>query len=382
MRFLHTADWHLGRLFHGVHLTDDQAGALDGLCDLVKQSNVQAVVIAGDIYDRSVPPPEAVELCDEILSRLALEMKVAVILIAGNHDSPQRLHFASRLMRRGSVHVFGRLSPEIGQVTLEDSDGPVHFLALPYAEPATVRHCHKSDASCHDSAMRCCVERINAQRREGRRVLIAHAFVDGAAESESERPLSIGGAGVVNVDAFAGFDYVALGHLHRPQAMAQGRVRYAGSLMKYSFSEADDRKSAVVVEMDASGAVSVESVALKSRRDTRIIQGALQAILDGAAADPGREDYLHVVLEDSGATLNAFARLRERYPNVMSMQRRQAATSDPTRGPRVDHNQLGDLELFNAFFQEVSGEPMDRALTDAFIPVAEALRSAEREATL
>src|SRR3954469_1223090 len=239
MRFIHTADWHLGRLFHGVHLTNDQHHALMQLVDLVKQERPDAVLVAGDIYDRAIPPPEAVELLDEVLCKLVIDLKIPVVLIAGNHDSPQRLNFGSRLLANRRLYVPENLPRKCESVVFGDARGPVHVYALPYSEPMIVRQCLDcEDVVDHDSAMRALVAQIKAVHSNGdRKILMAHAFVAGGSECESERPLSVGGAGTVDAANFGGFNYVALGHLHCPQRIGGGEVRYSGSLLKYSFDE-------------------------------------------------------------------------------------------------------------------------------------------------
>src|SRR4051794_34974326 len=281
LRFLHTADWHLGRLFHGVHLTDDQRHVLGQFVDLARDTKPDVILIAGDIYDRAVPPPEAVELLDEVLSRLVIDLKVPVVLIAGNHDSPGRLHFGSRLLAGRRLYVTGTLprSPQSCEpLVLCDDHGPVHFYAVPYAEPATVRSCLGCDElPDHDAAMRALLTQIRSTHPPAARaVLVAHAFVAGGTGCESERPLSVGGAGTVAPDAFAGFHYAALGPLHRPQSLNGGSLRYSGSLLKYSFDETAGGKSVELVEMAADGSCRCETFPLTARRDVRRIEGLLE----------------------------------------------------------------------------------------------------------
>src|SRR4051794_5547711 len=188
LRFLHTADWHLGRLFHGVHLTDDQRHVLGQFVDLARDTKPDVILVAGDVYDRAVPPPEAVELLDEVLSRLVLDLKLPVVLIAGNHDSPRRLHFGSRVLAGGGLDVAGNLPKTCTPLTLSDDHGPVHFYAVPYAEPAVVRACLScDDLEDHDAAMRAVLDGIRAAHPKNERaVLVAHAFVAGGTECESE----------------------------------------------------------------------------------------------------------------------------------------------------------------------------------------------------
>jgi DNA repair protein SbcD/Mre11 len=213
MRFVHTADWHLGRLFHGVHLTEDQALILDQFVAFVKDGRPDIILIAGDIYDRAVLPPEAVGLLDDVLSRLVLGLKVPVVLIVGNHDSPHRLEFGSRLLAGQRLHIFGSFSEEVAPVIIEDNAGPVCIYGVPYAEAPVIRDYLKCDTvQDHDVAMLALIGQIRQVHPEGMRsVLVAHTFVVGGQECESARPLSVGGAGAVDCACFEGFDCVALG---------------------------------------------------------------------------------------------------------------------------------------------------------------------------
>lgn len=381
MRFVHTADWHLGRIFFGVHLTEDQAHVLDQVVELVKSSGAGALVVAGDVFDRSVPPPDAVDLLDDVLSRLALDIGVPVILIAGNHDSPQRLQFGARLLRSRHLHIFGGLTSDVRAVTLEDDAGPINFYGLPYAEPPVVRQCFEDEEVVdHQTAMRRCVRAVESVHSNGRRrVLIAHAFVQGGSGCESERPLSVGGAGTVDPACFDGFHYVALGHLHDPQQFAEGRVRYSGSLMRYSFTEGR-QKAAKVVEIDATGKCAVEAVPLVPRRQIRCIEGTLEEILRGPQDGAGREDYLQVTLHDRGALLDPMSKIRQVYPNALHLDRPALTSAADGSGSRPDHTKMTDAELFGDFFRQVTGEPLTEAQSAAFATVIDAMRQREREA--
>ena len=452
MRFIHTGDWHLGRLFFGLHLTEDQSYVLDKLIEVAREARAQALVIAGDVYDRAVPPPEAVQLLDEVLSRFALAVGIPVLMIAGNHDSPERLGFGARLLAAQGVHVAGLpatgwTSPPTGagerasgaestagslqplvvgptDLVLHDEHGPVRFLALPYAEPAVVRACLADEAvRDHETAMQALLRRLGPRLPGERTVLVTHAFVQGGLESESERPLSVGGAGAVSASLFGGFHYVALGHLHRPQSVASGegsaassgdprgawerggsspeageghgrrgseppvpssRVRYAGSLLKYSFSEAGHGKSVSLVDLDAAGNVLVEEIALTPRHDLRRVSGDFRDILAGTTREGplprGCTDYLAVALLDRGPVLDALARLREVYPNVVSIERPGLAPAAGPAGPRGDHRLKTDLELFAAFFEQTTGEALRAEERVVFTEIADSLRRAEREA--
>ncbi len=283
MRFLHTADWHLGRLFHGSYLTEDQAHVLDQFVALVKDEKPDAVLICGDVYDRAVPPADAVRLLDDVLSRLVLDLRVPVIMIAGNHDSPDRLAFGSRVLAGQGLHVFGSVTHNVQCVTLYDKWGPVRIYALPYAEPSVARvMLEAEEIRTHEAALKACLERIWFEHpSEARSVALAHAFVSGGEASESERPLSVGGADRVSPDSFEGIHYVALGHLHRPQTVVSERLCYAGSLLKYSFSEAGHSKCVTLVEIGRDGECEIRRIPLTPKRELRRIEGYLKDILEG-----------------------------------------------------------------------------------------------------
>ncbi|MFH1115186.1 MAG: exonuclease SbcCD subunit D [Pseudomonadota bacterium] len=382
MRFIHTADWHLGRLMHGVHLTDDQAHVLDQLVDLIDETKPDALLISGDIYDRAVPPPEAVALLDDFLSRVVRGLGRPVLLIAGNHDSARRLEFGSKMLAEQGLHVFGSVTRDISPVLLSDHAGPVRFYAVPFAEPALVR----AEFSCesvhdHDSAWRAVREAMLAGQTSGSRaVIVAHAFVTGAVESESERPLSVGGADMVDSSCFADFDYAALGHLHRPQSVGVDHVRYAGSLLKYSFSEVDHHKSVTLVEMDARGKCRTEGVSLTPRRDVRCVSGHLRELLEGPKSGESRHDYLSVTLLDTGPILDAMGRLREVYPNALHVERIGFGPGTHHAHEAMDHRTLDDADLFAAFFSQVTGDELTDAEAQVYAEVADDMRRREREA--
>uniref|UniRef100_UPI003D8128CD metallophosphoesterase family protein n=1 Tax=Trichloromonas sp. TaxID=3069249 RepID=UPI003D8128CD len=230
MRILHTSDWHLGRQFHNISLLDDQRLALEQIIDIVRERKVDVVVVAGDIYDRSVPPATAVELLDDCVHRICNELQVPLILLAGNHDGPQRLGFASRQLAGAGLHVAGPLWSVPQPIVLKGDTGEVAFYPIPYADPATVRHVLDVEVSSHDEAMAYLLEQIKQDNGPTRPcVVIAHCYLAGGEVSESERPLSIGGADQVSPDYFKDFSYAALGHLHGPQFRGAQHIRYSGS---------------------------------------------------------------------------------------------------------------------------------------------------------
>lgn len=382
MRFLHTADWHLGRLFHGIHLTADQEYALEQVLEIAAETKPDAVIIAGDLYDRAVPPPEAVALLDDVLSRLVLGMKIPVIAIAGNHDSPERLAFGSRLLRDAGLYLYGTPTAEPGHMALRDEHGPVHVYALPYMEPAKAREIYGDpDIRDHEAVLRAGADRVRTMHPGGERsILIGHAFVTGGRESESERPLAVGGATTVPADVFAGIDYTALGHLHGPQEPTRGRVVYAGSLLKYSFSEADHQKSVALVEMGAKGACTIERIAIKARHDVRVIEGEFHELLENAPDGPEREDYLLVRLTGKAVHHEPLARLRDVYPNVMQLDKlwlheetTRSTTAQAARG-------LNETELFSFFFKNTTGEDPSPEQMEWYSTILEDLQAENREA--
>jgi DNA repair protein SbcD/Mre11 len=377
MRILHTADWHLGRLFHQRHLTEDQAEVLGQVIDIARDGKVDAIVVAGDVYDRGVPPPDAVRLLDDVLAEMLLGLKVPVIVVAGNHDSPERLAFGSRLLARQRLHLFGLPSSTLAPVVLCDDHGEVTFYVAPYAEPALVRE-RLGDAAVvdHDTGMRALLASMLARRpRKGRAVFVGHAFVQGGISSDSERPLSVGGAGSIDASRFEGFDYVALGHLHRPQHVGQNG-RYAGAILKYSFDEVGQERSVTIVDLDAKGAVTTEAATLAPRRDLRRIEGTIEELL--RAPVPPFDDYIVAKLLDRHPVLDPIGRLRAVYPNVLCIERPGLVPGED--GQRQgDRRQLGHAQLFAAFFQEVMGSAPTGDEQATFDTVAQRLAGAERE---
>ena len=376
MRFIHTADWHLGRLFHGVHLTEDQSYVLDQLVDICREERPDALVVAGDIYDRAVPPPEAVSLLDQTLGRIVVDLSIPTILIAGNHDSPDRLHFGARVFANQRLHVFGVYRGEEACVTLGDGDGPVRFHCIPYIEPPVVRGVLQlPEVRSHDDAARAAVARLGAG--SGRDVLVAHWHVEGALTSSSERPLATLGAETVGADVAERFSYTALGHLHRPQYVGNETIRYAGAPLKYSFAEVGETKSVSLVEIDAQGHCRVEEIPLTPRRDLAQRSGSLIELLNAANTDPQRDCYLKIELTEKRPVLNAMARLREVYPHLLQVERTASQETGPHRP--VDHRALSETDLFSNFFEHVTGEALGSELRGAFEATLGDLRQRERE---
>ena len=357
MRFIHTSDWHIGRQFHNQSLLDDQRHVLDQLLAHVATQAVDALVIAGDIYDRSVPPAAAVELLDEVLQRLCGELQVPVILIPGNHDSAERLRFGARQLQQAGLHILGDLQRITEPVILKG----VRFYAIPYNDPERVRALLGGAVKTHDEAHRYLIEQIDAVSRadgdDSPRVLISHCFIDGAEESDSERPLSIGGADRVGYQPFSGFDYVALGHLHSPQYRGAEHIRYSGSILKYSFSEQHQKKAVTLVEIDARQRVATRQLPLLPLRDMRVLEGELATLLAQGQTDPRADDYLLVRLTDRHAILDPMGKLRRVYPNVLHLEKPGMLISGEQQLQR-DKLQQGEMAMFRDFFQQVAGQSL------------------------
>jgi len=316
MRFLHTADWHLGRMFAGCDLLESQQYSLRALAAIAAELCPDAILIAGDIYDRAVPPEDAVQAFDEILIQLA--GIAPVLAIAGNHDSGSRIDFGRRLLRQAGVHIVGSSRNGIERVDLADVHGTVAFHLMPFASPEVVRcDLHRDDLRSHDAATRARIEAIApVPTPSERHVLVGHLFALGGDETkESERDISVGGVSTVDPGIFAPFCYTALGHLHRPHWIGSGRVRYSGSLGRYSFSEESHRKTVSLVTLDAGGGVQVEEIELSQQYGMRTLRGRFADLLRSAAQDDRRTlDLVRVVLTDPLPLPGAHEQLRQAYP--------------------------------------------------------------------
>lgn len=368
MKFLHTSDWHLGRQFHNVSLLDDQKAVLEQIIDYITANPVDALVIAGDIYDRSVPPTAAIELMNQFVSRVCGELNLPIIMIPGNHDGAERLGFGSNQMKGAGLHILANFEDMLRPVIVESETGPVAFYGMPYNDPELVRHHFKQAVSSHDEAHRLLCDEIKQTfTPDSINVLLSHCFVDGAIESDSERPLSIGGSDRVSHEHFTDFDYVALGHLHQPQRKGEEYIRYSGSLMKYSFSEQHQKKGMTLVELDKDGFKSTTHIELLAPHEMRIVEGDLDEIIEQGKQDPKNHDYLLVRLTDRHAILNPMDKLRAVYPNVLHLEKpgmlmgmeQEMAAAKLARS---------EVDMFRDFFLEAQNsalsEEQDQAITD------------------
>lgn len=374
MRILHTGDWHLGRIFYARHLTNDQAYVLEHqFFKLLKDAKIDAVVIAGDVFDRAVPPVEAVELWDMVITKLALDYKIPTLVIGGNHDSAERLDMGRDLYSRSHVHVWGRMDRSLEPLYLEDGYGEIAFCPMPFTEPRTVLTNLLETVSAkqrldewqnlavaYGETYAAWADYLRSLVPQGMRTVgMAHTMVAGSITSESERPLVIGGTANVGVDVFAPFNYTALGHIHRPQRMGTDNIRYSGSLLKYSFDEANHNKSFTIVDMDAKGHCQIEQVGIEAQHDVAIVKGNFNDILqDTALHETYKDTYLQVELADTEPVIDGMARLRDVFPYAMSLELTGRMQAELTADNRVNYKELSERELFEDFALAVRNEPL------------------------
>lgn len=359
MKFLHLADLHLGKRVNGFSMLEDQAHILRQILAILDDEQPDGVLIAGDVYDKSVPSVEAVELLDGFLTELRAR-GVPVLLISGNHDSPERLAFGGRVMDSCGIHISPVYDGALAPVTLHDEFGPVHVWLLPFVKPAHVRRWFPdADIESYTDAVAEAVAHMDIDTA-ARNVLVTHQFVTGGTRSGSEE-LSVGGTDNVDSGVFAPFDYVALGHLHGAQRIGRETIRYAGSPLKYSFSEARQHKSVTVVTLGEKGDVQVRTVALTPLRELREIRGSYDELTARSFYEHTtyRSDYLHLILTDEQDVFDAMSRLRTIYPYLMTLDYDNARTR-AAGGMSVpaETERRTPLELFEALYQRQNHQPM------------------------
>ena len=383
MKIFHTADWHLGKLVQGVYMTEDQHYIIQQFMQAIDEEKPDVIVIAGDLYDRSMPPVEAVNLLNDALAEIVLEKKIPVLAIAGNHDSAGRLNFGSRLMRESGLHIAGQFTKAHHPIVLSDEFGDVHFHLVPFAEPAAVRTILEDDTILsYQDAMQKIIQLIEkTMDKTKRHVFVGHAFVTkyGKEEentSDSERPLSIGGSECVDAALFEQFHYTALGHLHKAHFVLNETIRYAGSPLKYSLSEHLHEKGFLIVDLDAKGQVTVEKRKLVPRRDLRVVEGLMNDLLKQSPS----EDYVFVRLTDDTPVSSPMERIRTVFPNAMHIERKAAHADLPHDMQAIETEKVEDIDLFRAFYGDMVGEQPDPEIERLFTEVLQELLEEEREA--
>lgn len=360
MRLLHTSDWHLGRSFHGEDLLGAQAVFVDHLVETVREQAVDVVLVAGDVYDRALPPVDAVQLASEALRRLAAE-RVRVVVTSGNHDSVHRLGFAADLIDSAGIHLRTRADRLQEPVLIRSGDEAVAVYGLPYLEPDAVREPWGLDARTHTAALTEAMRRVRhdlAGRAKVASVVLAHAFVTGGEASDSERDISVGGVSQVAASVFDGVDYVALGHLHGRQQLSE-RVRYCGSPIAYSFSEHRQHKGSWLVDLTSSGLREVGFVPAPVPRRLGLVRGRLEDLLTDPAHAGLEDRWLQVTLTDARRPADAMRRLRRRFPHALVLGFDPEGAERPRTEVVRRARGRSDLEIAEAFVAEVRGERAD-----------------------
>lgn len=360
MKLIHMSDLHLGKRLHEFSLLEDQEYILTQALELIQKEQAELVLLAGDIYDKSIPSGEAMQLFDGFLTKLA-NMGVTVIAISGNHDSPERVAYGGNLFRRHGVHMSPVFQGDLKPVVVEDAHGPVHIYSLPFVKPPVVRKAYPDrEITTYQQAVKTVVDEIPLQP-EVRNILISHQFVTGAVTCDSE-DLSVGGVDNVDAEVFQSFDYVALGHLHSPQSIGRDSIRYCGSPLKYSVSESSHTKSLTVVHLGPKGTMEITNVPLKPLRDLRKIKGTyMELTARENYKDSNLEDYVHATLTDEQDVMDAMAKLRTIYPNIISLEYENTRTrSHQQVGAPEEVESKSPLVLFEDFYQVQNNQPMNQ----------------------
>lgn len=360
MKLIHLSDLHLGKRVNEVSMIEDQEYILHQILRIVKGEKADAVMLSGDIYDKSVPSAEAVTLFDEFLSRLA-QLQVKVYAISGNHDSPERLAFGNRLMEGAGIYMSPVYNGNIAPLQLSDEHGMVNFWLLPFIKPAHVKRFYPDDAiESYTDAVRVAIEKMKIDTTQ-RNVLLTHQFVTGASvDPDGSEEISVGGSDNVDASVFEDFDYVALGHIHGPQNIGSNKIRYCGTPLKYSFSEANHYKSVTVVDLGAKGELELHTAALTPLHDMRVIRGSFAEVTDKAFYNgTATDDYLQVILTDEEDVPEAIGKLRGVYPNVMKLtyDNTRTRTNQLIDGAE-DVEQKSPLQLFAELYEQQNNQPM------------------------
>jgi exonuclease SbcD len=355
MKLLHVADLHIGRRIGEFNLLNDQRHILDQILNIADEEKPDGILIAGDVYDKSMPPGDAVELLDDFLTDLVAR-KLPVFMVGGNHDSPERLNFGSRIMVKNGVHIAGVFVGTLRKESLDDEFGRVNIYMLPYVKPALVRPYFEGTIESYDDAVRAVTSAAEVDRQE-RNILVAHQFVTSGGQQpercESES-IAVGGLDNVDASAFDAFDYVALGHLHGPQRIGRDTIRYAGSPLKYSFSEARQHKSVTIIELEGKDKIQIRMIALLPLHDMREIKGPIAELLRVGAQDTEHaQDYIHATLTDEDELYDAIGQLRVVYPNLMHLdfENSRTAAAPSKTSASGDVVRKTPMELFTEFYQ-------------------------------
>ena len=395
MRFLHTADWHLGRIFYGQYLTDDQAHVLEHqFFTILKEEKIDGILLAGDVFDRAVPPIEAIGLWDSIITRLAMDYKVPLFVVSGNHDGAERLEVGRSMLSESGIHIWGSPHHALQPFEFEGADGRVAICPMPFSEPRRIgdalglnsSESKPVDTDTTDDTLFSYVDDKDQEAvalnlhnydqmyqawsdylykqvpKRMRSIAISHAFVMGGEVGGSERTLSVGGSEQVSPHVFKNFHYTALGHLHGPQRMGADHIRYSGSPLKYSFDEHEQKKSFTIIDMDTNGKVDISTIPVEAKRDVVILEGYFEDLLNNTALQTKhKDDYVQARLLDTMPIMDGMAKLRQVYHRCMTIELAgRIATPVVDMGDAV-FKELNERELFNQFAETVWKEPLTEA---------------------
>ena len=395
MRFLHTADWHLGRIFYGQYLTDDQAYVLEHqFFTILKEEKIDGILLAGDVFDRAVPPIEAIELWDSIITRLAMDYKVPLFVVSGNHDGAERLEVGRSMLSESGIHIWGSPHHALQPFEFEGFDGKVAICPMPFSEPRRIgdalglnsSESKPVDTDMTDDTLFSYVDDKDQEAvalnlhnydqmyqawsdylykqvpKQMRSIAISHAFVMGGEVGGSERTLSVGGSEQVSPHVFKNFHYTALGHLHGPQRMGADHIRYSGSPLKYSFDEHVQKKSFTIIDMDTNGKVDISTIPVEAKRDVVILEGYFEDLLNNTALQTKhKDDYVQARLLDTMPIMDGMAKLRQVYHRCMTIELAgRIATPVVDMGDAV-FKELDERQLFNQFAETVWKEPLTEA---------------------
>ena len=395
MRFLHTADWHLGRIFYGQYLTDDQAYVLEHqFFTILKEEKIDGILLAGDVFDRAIPPIEAIELWDSIITRLAMDYKVPLFVVSGNHDGAERLEVGRSMLSESGIHIWGSPHHALQPFEFEGFDGRVAICPMPFSEPRRIgdalglnsSESKPVDTDMTDDTLFSYVDDKDQEAvalnlhnydqmyqawsdylykqvpKQMRSIAISHAFVMGGEVGGSERTLSVGGSEQVSPHVFKNFHYTALGHLHGPQRMGADHIRYSGSPLKYSFDEHGQKKSFTIIDMDTNGKVDISTIPVEAKRDVVILKGYFEDLLNNTALQKKhKDDYVQARLLDTMPIMDGMAKLRQVYHRCMTIELAgRIATPVVDMGDAV-FKELDERQLFNQFAETVWKEPLTEA---------------------
>lgn len=366
MKILHLADLHLGKILQEQSLIEDQKYMLNEIINIIKDENVEAVLISGDIYDRSIPSVEAVNLLDEFLKKLAKELKLKVFIIAGNHDSKERLNFGSKMFEDDGIYIETKYKGNLRKISLNDEFGKLNIFMLPFIKPIEVKQFFDEDLeNNYNTAISKIIGKEKIDTNE-RNIILVHQFIT-AGTNEPERTesevLTLGGIENVDVSNFNNFDYVAIGHVHRAQRIGRDTARYAGTMLKYSFSEVNDNKSVPIIYIKEKGNINIKLIPLKPLRDMREIKGPLEKLLSKEIYEQGNtEDYIKAIITNEEPVYDAIGKIRRVYPNTLKLEIKNSKTINDIKIQNMNLENLkkkSELELFADFYKSQNAVELD-----------------------